>query len=159
MSDLISDGKTKVVWLSSISSQTAPTAAELNAGADYTLRITPDGLKIDPTTADVDTNSLGSRFDTMTVGRVGFSPEITFKRGSTPQEEAPYTTLTYGTEGFLVVRRGVDFETAFAAGQLVEVYPMVCGERQNMSPAANEVMKFVSPLKVRSAPSTAATVA
>ncbi|MFE5771445.1 hypothetical protein ACFQ7O_24130 [Streptomyces sp. NPDC056485] len=159
MSDLISDGKTRVVWLSSISSQTAPTAAELNAAQDFTQRITPDGLKIDPTTASVDTGSLASRIDTGTVGRVGFQPELTFKRGSTPQEEAPYTTLTYGVEGFLVVRRGIDFETAFQAGQTVEVYPMVCGERQNQSPAANEVMKFVSPMMVRAAPSTAATVA
>ena len=45
MSDLINDGMTKVVWVSSIANINAPTVAELNAGADYTPRITPDGLK------------------------------------------------------------------------------------------------------------------
>jgi hypothetical protein len=60
MSDLISDGMTKVVWASSISNINAPTTTELNAGSDFTTRITPDGLKIDPSTADVDTSSLAS---------------------------------------------------------------------------------------------------
>ncbi|MEV5138426.1 hypothetical protein AB0K71_05710 [Streptomyces syringium] len=159
MSDLISDGKTKVCWASSLTSQTAPTATELNALADYTLRITPDGLKIDPDTAEVDTSSLGSRFDTMETGRVKFSVELTFKKGTTVQEQAPWSTLTYGTHGYLVVRRGIDYETAFAAGQNVEVYPVACGEPAEQPPAANEVSKFVSKMMLTSAPTTRATVA
>jgi hypothetical protein len=159
MSDLISDGKTRVVWASSIANISAPTVAELTAAADYTKRITPDGLKIDPTTADVDNSSLASRYDTKTVGRVGFDPEITFKRGTTPAEDAPYKTLKYGTSGYLVVRRGVDFEVAWAVGQDVEVYPITCGERANISPAANEVAKFSSPMKVTDQPATDAVVA
>ncbi|MGA5635081.1 hypothetical protein [Streptomyces lydicamycinicus] len=159
MSDLISDGKTKVVWAPSLSSQTAPTAAELNALADYTARITPDGLKIDPDTADVDTSSLASRFDTAEAGRVKFDIELTFKRGTTTQEELPWTTLTYGTHGCLVARRGIDFETAFAAGQNVEVYPVVCGEPASQPPAANEVSKFVSKMLLTNAPTTRAVVA
>ena len=157
--DLISDGKTRVVWASSLSSQTAPTAAELNALADYTSRITPDGLKIDPDTADVDTSSLASRFDTAEAGRVKFDIELTFKRGTTTQEELPWQTLTYGVHGCLVVRRGIDFETAFAAGQNVEVYPSVCGEPASQPPAANEVSKFTSKMLLTSAPTTRATVA
>ncbi|MFD6421033.1 hypothetical protein [Streptomyces sp. NPDC060198] len=159
MADLISDGKTRVVWAASIANINAPTVAELTAAADYTARITPDGLKVDPTTADVDTNSLASRYDTKTVGRVGYDAELTFKRGTTPADDAPYKTLKYGTNGYLVVRRGIDFETAWAAGQDVEVYPMVCGERANSAPAANEVAKFVSPMKVTTQPATDAVVA
>lgn len=159
MSDLISDGKTKVVWASSISNLAAPTTTELNAGNDFTTRITPDGLKLDPSTADVDTSSLASTFDTKTVGRVGFDVEVTFKRGTTTPEDLPYTTLKYGVSGYLVVRRGVDYSTAWASGQKCEVYPITCGEPANSSPAANEVMKFVSKMSVTSAPQTAATVA
>lgn len=159
MSDLINDGMTKVVWASSIANINAPTTTELNAGSDFTTRITPDGLKIDPSTADVDTSSLASTFDTKTVGRVGFEPELTFKRGTTGGEDLPYTTLKYGVSGYLVVRRGVAYATAWAAGQKAEVYPITCGEPQNVSPAANEVMKFVSPMKVTNPPATAATVA
>lgn len=159
MADLISDGKTRVAWLSTVANINAPTVAELTAGADYTKRITPDGLKLDPSTADVDTGSLASTFDTKTVGRVGFDVELTFKRGDTVGDDAPYTTLKYGVSGFLVVRRGLAYNTAWASGQKVEVYPITCGEPQNSSPTANEVMKFVSPMKVTDAPATAATVA
>lgn len=159
MADLISDGKTRVAWLSTVANINAPTVAELTAGADYTKRITPDGLKTDPSTADVDTSSLASTFDTKTVGRIGVDVELTFKRGDTVGDDAPYTTLKYGVSGFLVIRRGVPYTTAWATGQKVEVYPITCGEPQNSSPAANEVMKFVSPMKVTDAPATAATVA
>jgi hypothetical protein len=159
MADLISDGKTRVAWLSTVANINAPTVAELTAGADYTKRITPDGLKTDPSTADVDTSSLASTFDTKTVGRVGFDVEITFKRGDNPTDDAPYSTLKYGVSGYLVVRRGVAYSTAWTTGQKCEVYPITCGEPQNSSPAANEVMKFVSPMRVTDAPATAATVA
>ncbi|KIZ16833.1 hypothetical protein [Streptomyces natalensis] len=159
MSDLISDGNTKVVWVSSIASIAAPTAVELNAGLDWTTRLTPDGLKCDPTTADVNTSSLASTFDTNQPGRRSYSCEITYKRGSTPTEDSPYTTLVYNTSGYLVVRRGQLFSTSFATGDKVEVYPVTAGEVQNIAPAANEVSKAMSPLKVTSDPATRATVA
>ncbi|MFL4904817.1 hypothetical protein ACJ6WF_16920 [Streptomyces sp. MMS24-I2-30] len=159
MADLISDGKTRVAWLSTVANINAPTVAELTAGADYTKRITPDGLKLDPSTADVDTSSLASTFDTKTVGRVGFDVELTFKRGDNATDDAPYSTLKYGVSGFLVVRRGTAYTTAWATSQKCEVYPITCGEPQNSSPAANEVMKFVSPMRVTDAPATSATVA
>ncbi|MET8765863.1 hypothetical protein [Streptomyces sp. NPDC004658] len=159
MSDLIADGKTRVAWATSIANIQAPTVAELTAAADYTRRITPDGLKTDPSTADVDTGSLASKVDTKTVGRVGYEVEVTFKRGTTVQEDAPYNTLKYGVSGYLVVRRGIDYETAWATGQQVEVYPITCGERMNVAPAANEVAKFTSPMKVTDAAATDALVA
>ncbi|GAA5033184.1 phage tail tube protein [Streptomyces siamensis] len=159
MSDLINDGMTRVYWVPSIANINAPTVAELNAGQDFTPRITPDGLKVDPSTADVDTSSLASTFDTKTVGRIGYDNELTFKRGTTGAEDLPYTTLRYGVSGYLAIRRGVAYTTAWATSQKCEIYPTVCGEPQNVAPAGNEVMKFVSPMKVTSAPATAATVA
>jgi uncharacterized membrane protein len=159
MSDLITDGNTKVCWVSSIANITAPTAAELNAGFDWTNRLTPDGLKTDPTTADVNTSSLASQFDTVQPGRRSYVCEITFKRGSTPTEDQPYSTLSYQTAGFLVVRRGVAYATAFATGDKCEVYPVAAGEPQNIAPTANEVLKVMVPLKVTSDPATRAVVA
>ncbi|MGW1160361.1 phage tail tube protein [Streptomyces sp. NPDC002519] len=159
MSDLISDGNTKVAFATSIASITAPTAAELTAATDWTSRLTPDGLKTDPSTADVDTSSLASTFTTNQPGRRSYTVELTFKRGSTPTEDNPYSTLVYGATGFIIVRRGVSYTTAFATGDKVEVYPVAAGEPQNIAPAANEVSKFMSPLKVTSDPATRATVA
>lgn len=159
MSDLISDGKTRVAWASSIANINAPTVAELGVAADFTARITPDGLKIDPSTASVDTSSLASTYDTSTAGRVSLDNEVTFKRGDTVQDDAPYATLKWGVTGYLVVRRGVAYTAAWTVGQKVEVYPTTCGEPKNSPPAANEVMKFASPMMVSTQPATAATVA
>jgi hypothetical protein len=159
MADLISDGNTKVSWVASIANLNAPTASELNAGFDWTLRLTPDGLKTDPTTADVDTSSLGSTFSTTAPGRRSYDVELTFKRGSTPTEDQPYTTLLYNTAGNVVVRRGMAYGTAYATGQTVEVYPVAVGEPANVAPAANEINKFTSAMKVTSDPATRATVA
>lgn len=159
MSDLISDGMTRVVWAASLANLAAPTVAEITAAQELTFRITPDGLKLDPTTADVDTGSLGSKFDTMEVGRIKYDTELTFKRGDTTQEDWPYQNLKLKTRGVLIVRRGIDVETAWAVGQQVEAYPLVCGERANVAPAANEVMKFISPIKVYAPPATDALVA
>ncbi|MFB7288975.1 phage tail tube protein [Actinacidiphila glaucinigra] len=157
--DLINDGMTKVCWATSIANINSPTAAECNAALDFTTRVTPDGLKTDPSTADVDNSSLASTFDTKTVGRIGFDCELTCKKGTTTPENLPFTTLKYGVTGYLLVRRGVAYNTAFAAGQKVEVYPVICGEPMNIAPAANEVAKFTSPLKVTDQPNTNATVA
>jgi hypothetical protein len=158
MSDLISDGNTKVSWVATIANINAPTAAELNGGSDWTTRITPDGLKTDPATADVDTSSLGSTFTTNQPGRRAYTVEVTFKRGTLgTSDDQPYTTLVYNAAGYLVVRRGVAYGTAYATGDKVEVYPVSAGEAQNIAPAANEVSKFMSPLKVTSDPATHAT--
>lgn len=160
MSDLISDGNTKVSWCASIANINAPTATELNAGSDWTLRVTPDGLKTDPTTADVDTSSLGSTFTTNQPGRRAYDVAVTFKRGTLgSSDDQPYTTLTYNTPGYLVVRRGVAFATAYATGDKIEIYPVSVGEPQNIAPAANEVSKFMSPMKVTTDAATHSTVA
>lgn len=159
MSDVINDGKTRVAWVTTIANIAAPTAAELNAGLDFTTRITPDGLSIPAETADVDNSSLASTFTTNRAGRRSFSPEVTFKRGDTAGDDLPWTTLTYQTLGYLVVRRVLPYTTAWAAAQKVEVYPVECGERNSIPPAPNEVAKFTSQMKLREEPNTNATVA
>lgn len=159
MSDVINDGKTRVYWVTTIANIATPTVAELDAGQDFTERITPDGLNIPAETADVDNSSLASTFTTMRAGRRSFSPEVTFKRGDTAGDDAPWDTLTYQTLGYLVVRRILAYTTAWAAGQDVEVYPVECGERNTIPPAPNEVAKFTSQMKLREEPNTSAVVA
>jgi hypothetical protein len=160
MADLVNDGQTTVWWVPSIANIHTPTTAEIAAGSDWTDRFTPDGLKTDNTTADVPTSSLASVQDTNEAGRIGYTIEMTLKRGTLGSAaDAPYRTLTYKTYGNWVVRRGVAYGTAVAAGQQVEVFPVVCGERMPIAPAANEVMKFTSPAKLVSPADTNATVA
>src|ERR1043165_688092 len=101
MSDLINDGMTKVVWASSIANINAPTTTELNAGSDFTTRVTPDGLKVDPSTAAADPPPLAPPSDAKPVGSVAYAPALTFKRGPTGGEALPYTTLKYNVSGYL----------------------------------------------------------
>jgi len=159
VSDVIVDGKTRVYWVPSISNISAPTVAELDAGLDFTQRITPDGLTVTPETASVDNSNLASTFNTERAGRRGFTVELTCKRGDTPTDDLPWTTLTYKETGFLAVRRILPYETDWTAGQETEVYPVECGEPQQTPPAPNEVAKFMSPLKLTSDPDTRAVVA
>lgn len=159
MSDVINDGKTKVAWVTTIANIASPTVAELNAGFDFTTRVTPDGLNIPAETADVDNSSLASTFSTNRAGRRSFSPEATFKRGDNATDDRPWTTLTYQTMGYLVVRRVLPYTTAWAVGQSVEVYPVECGERNSIPPAPNEVAKFTSQMKLREEPNINAVVA
>ena len=157
MSDLLTDGNTRVSFCTAIANIHAPTTAELNAGTSLESLITPDGLKIDASTDSVDTSSLASTFTTSGAGRRKFTIELTLKR-QTPTDTA-FNLLPYRTSGYLVVRRNTTATTAWTTGQVIEVYPVQTGTRQLVSPAANEVAKFVSPMMLTSDADDAAVIA
>lgn len=50
-------------------------------------------------------------------------------------------TLTPGSTHYLVVRRGIAFDTASADGQKVWVTPIKAGQYQDLPPEANSVLK------------------
>lgn len=156
MADLVSDGKIRVTWVTSIANIAAPTVAELNAGLRLDTLMTPDGLQTNPSTDDVDTSSLSSTFNTQRAGRRGFDNALTMKRQDSG--DTARSTLVYRANGFLVVRRDLDASTANATSQKVEVYPSECGEP---APAygPNAVQAYTVPLKNTSEPNTNATVA
>lgn len=158
MPDLVSDGFTRISWVPSIANIAAPTTAELNAGTLVHDRVTPDGLKVDASTAKVDTSNVASTFSTEKAGRTSFDNSLTLKRqdGSDAMFQ---TTFRKNQTGFLVIRRNLASGTAWASTQRVEVYPSECGEPQLVSPAANEVQKYTVPLMVTAEPATNAVVA
>lgn len=140
MADIISDGKVKVTWVTSLSSTTSPSAAELSAGTDLEAFITPDGLSIEIGDDSVDTSALNSTFSTTKAGRGTVSIEVTLKDQG--RDQVPYSTFDNRPAGFLVVRRNIDSATAYASGQYVEVYSCTAGDHKIQPPAANEVAKF-----------------
>lgn len=156
MADLVSDGKIRVTWVTAISNIAAPTVAELNAGLRLDTQMTPDGLQTTPSTDDVDTSSLSSTFNTTRAGRRGFDNAVTVKRQDTA--DTVRSTLVFRANGFLVVRRDLDANTAFAVSQKVEVYPSECGEP---TPAygPNTIQSYTVPMKNTIEPNTTATVA
>lgn len=159
MADVFADGNTRVSWVPAISNQNAPTTAELNAGTLLQSVLTADGVVgFEASSAEVDTSSLASTFNTKTVGRDDFSGTmLRLKKQS--GTDTVYNTLTRGTSGFVVIRRGILETTAYASTQAIEVYPVTCGQTRNLAPEANSVQKYEVPTPITAAPSLRAAVA
>jgi hypothetical protein len=159
MPDITADGKTRVYWVTTIANTAAPTTTELNAGISLQSTLTADGLNgLAPDTADVDTSSLASTFNTTVNGRTSFSNTmLRLKKQS--GTDTIFTTLVRDTAGYLVVRRSVTESTAWASAQAVEVYPALCGEVARMDPEPNSVERYQIPIKITASPSLRAAVA
>lgn len=166
MADIIVDGMTRVAWVPTIANIGSPTVAELNAGILLTTTLTPDGLmNFQADTADVDTSSLGSTYDTVDNGRDSFK-NTGLRLKKQDGTDTVYTTLVKGATGNIVIRRDVDRNTAWASGQgnggtngTLAVFPAKCARRKRLDPAKNEVTKYEVPIKIYAAPNEDAVVA
>lgn len=159
MPDSLADGRTRVAWVSTIANINAPTTAELNAGTLLHSLLTPDGLMgFQPDTADVDVSALDSTFNTTVAGRASFSGTGLRLKKQTGTDTV-YNLLVRDLAGYVVIRRDSTADTAWAAGDKVEVYPSVLGEVRNLDPEANSVHKYEVPVKVSLQPQLRATVA
>lgn len=160
MADVFADGNTRVAFVPTISNIAAPTTAELNAGTLLQSFITSDGLMgFEATTAEVDTTSLASTFNTKTIGRDDFSGTGLRLKKQTYGSDTVFTTLVRATSGYIAIRRGVTESTAWTSTQAVEIYPVTCGQRKMLAPEANSVQKYEVPTPITSAPNLAAAVA
>lgn len=161
MADLLADGNVKATWVPSIADISAPTVAELTGGSAVDLEwvITADGLDVKGDTASVDNTALASTSETEDTGRIKRDLSLTVKRKDNTSEDVGWATLTYKALGNLVLRRTLPVDTAYAAGQEVEVHPVRCGEPIMMAPEKNSVQKFNVKLFNHTASDTRAVVA
>lgn len=160
MADVFADGNTRVSWVPAISNIAAPTTTELNAGTLLQSFITGDGLMgFEASTAEVNTTALASTFDTKTIGRDSFSGTALRLKKQTYGSDTVFTTLTRGTSGYIVIRRGITETTAWATSQNVETYPVTCGQTKYLNPEANSVQRYEVPMPITSAPNLRAVVA
>jgi len=160
VADVYADGNVRVAYVAAISNQAAPTTTELNAGILLQSTLTADGLVgFEATTAEVDTSKLASAFNTKTIGRDDYSGTMLRLVKQTVGADTVRSTLTRGTTGYVVIRRGILETTAWASSQQIEVYPIICGRRKELTPTANSVMKYEIPTPITAAPSPDATVA
>jgi hypothetical protein len=160
VADVFADGNTRVSFVSAIASQAAPTTAELNAGVLLQSFLTADGLMgFEASSAEVDTTALASTFNTKTIGRDDFSGTGLRLKKQTYGSDTVFSTLTRGTSGYIVIRRGTTESTAWASTQAVEVYPVTCGQTKFLAPEANSVQKYEVPTPVTAAPTLRGAVA
>jgi hypothetical protein len=157
--DLLGDGNVKATFCLTIADVSSPTATECNAGVDLQEYITKDGLGISPEQAAVDNTALASRDETEDAGTVKYSIELTVKRKEVALEDVGWNTLVDRQLGYLVVRRNLPHETAYAAGQSVEVYPVRCGRPNMQPPELNAAQRFISKLFNHTTADTDALVA
>ena len=145
MADILNDGNVAAWFVASIANIAAPSAGtEIGAAGTLALhnRATPDGLKVPAATDTIDNSKLGSTFSTSRVGRRKFDGiSVKYQVGDQTADKAFDTTLVYGAQGYLVVRRGISVSTAAASGQSVEVYPVQCEEPVVSDPAPNTIQE------------------
>ncbi|HEY9414794.1 MAG TPA: hypothetical protein VIQ30_08565 [Pseudonocardia sp.] len=162
MGDVFADGNVRVAFVPTIANIASPTTTELNAVGSLLLQntLTADGLMgFEATTAEVDTTSLASTFNTKGIGRDDYSSTGLRLKKQTVGADTIRTTLTRGTTGYIVIRRGIAETTAWASTQQVEVYPIICGRRKELSPEANTVMRYEVPTPITTAPNPDAVIA
>jgi hypothetical protein len=132
-----SDDNWLVLWVPTIADTDAPTDAELLAGTKITYSLTPDGWNPSQSQATIADNRLTLGQALERPGRKTKSLTVKYVSGS--EDDVAADVLVEGTEGNIVVRRGVPNGTAVAAGQKVTIWPVKCGEQIENPPVENGV--------------------
>lgn len=159
MADVIINGNWRIWSVPSIANIAAPTTTELNAGVAYEMLLTPDGFQGFATTTNwVDTSPLGGTFATKQPGTVDFGDmSLTFKWQSGVDTIFNTLVINYATN--IVVRRRVPRATAWTSGQLLQVYPIVCGQFTPRDYESNVVDTFTVPVGPSLAPELRSVIA
>lgn len=143
------DGNLRVAYVSAIADTDFPTLAELTAVTtkDLSCYITSDGFQTTLDEQTITDNRLCSKATFERPGR--WQKQMTLSYVHNPDsavDNVAYLTLTYLTTGFIVARWGVAFDTAFADGDLVDVYPIQAGKPMKNPPAENTVLTVTQKL-------------
>jgi hypothetical protein len=147
MARLMFPGTGKIRWVTTLSSVTAPTAIQVNAGVDLTPWLRQDGLNRTMSGNETDTADARDTFNRSDIGTYDATLECTFLRDTDEAEDDAFTTLPRGTRGYMVVA-----PFGWATGGLVavaddrcEVWPAVVSSRGPESEGANkaQVIKII----------------
>jgi hypothetical protein len=155
MARQIADGEVRIYWVSSISSEAAPTVAEITGGTELTGFLSSLDTPLDGEQAD--TSALDSAFNTSVPGTFGGGATGTFYRDDTT--DTAWTTLVRGTAGFIVVRRFGGSSVAIAISDSVEVWPATVITRSSTTLDRNNTQMFSAEFSITSEPTLNAVVA
>jgi hypothetical protein len=138
------DGYQAVKFVQTIANLAAPVASsEINAvssveGSGY---ITSTGFANAVTENTTPDGRLASVQDFEQPSRIAHQLTLTYVHNSdSAGDNAFYLALAYGTVGFIVVRYGILWDTAWQAGDVVDIYPVKAGWRMKVPKADNTVM-------------------
>lgn len=137
---VVNDGNHLLLAVPSLADPAEPTVAELTDPTvlDLTCYLTDSGWTPNMQQARVPDARLCSREDYELPGRIGFQPTLIYVTNpENPGEDQAAVTLVPDSTMFLVWRPLVPYEQPIQAGDLVNVYPVQFGERENTDPAMN----------------------
>lgn len=137
---VVSDGNVLVLWVPTIADPDAPTVAELTAvsALDVSCYFTDSGWNPNLSEDEATDNRLCSRQNYGKPGRQKIEmPLVYVSNPDDPAEDEAALTLLVNTTGYFVDRRGVAFEQAIAAGDIVTVFPVTLGAQADSPPTAN----------------------
>lgn len=148
-----SDGNVKATWVPAFADPANPTVSEIEAAGafDVSCYLTGDGLNPGADEQTVTDPRLCSRQDFEQPGRLTDSLEVGYVyRAQEPLSATnkAFTTLKRGTAGYLVLRWGLAYETAWATSQIVDVYPAKCGVQRKQQPEGNSILKVMQKMFV-----------
>lgn len=139
---VLAEGNVKAVFVPTLASQTAPSAATLNAGEDISCYLMPDWDGPTASQNTGDSRRFCSRQTFSQLGRVSWSiaPLVyTYDpQNAGGDANAVYDALAEGNEGFLVIGYGIDPADAFAATDIVDVFPVQAGVQVKSARGSDE---------------------
>lgn len=147
MARLMFPGTGKLRWVTTLSSITAPTVAQINAGVDLTPWLRQDGLNRSMSGNETDVADARDTFNRSDIGTYDAQCEVTFLRDSVAADDDAFTTLARGTRGYLVIAPmgwATGAVTATAADRC-EVWTAVVSSRGPEAEGANkaQVLKVI----------------
>ena len=151
---VLADGTIAARWVPVLANPLLPTLAEMNAAGsvDLSCYLTPTGLAVATEEAAVNDDRLCSRETYEQPGRITDTLELTYvydPQNKVPAENRAFVTLKRNTRGFIVCRWGVDFENPLAVADVLDVYPVTCGEQRKQPGEANSTLKTMQKMFVR----------
>lgn len=140
-------GNLRVAVLDLLDDLDFPSLTQVEAGVDVTCDLAT--LSLSSTTQTIDrTPWRGDLVRQDPVREVFTGPHLVGFRFTQPEPEPLWDLAVFRAEKTLVVRRGVPYETAWAASQVVSVYVVQFGARSTTDPSEDVVETFVLPLFV-----------
>jgi hypothetical protein len=139
-------GRCRITICSTIADISAPTVAELNAGTMISGMIPHDGLGISHETASISRTRWYSNSEIEAPSRYKITMLLKGYRHIADADNVLWNLFpTFRAHKYVVVRRGPDTTTAWAAGNVVEVYEFYQGKR---TPDTAQASSFTVPLFV-----------
>ena len=157
MPKTLADGRTKLVALTAAPADPeAPTVAELTAGVDLSCKILKSDYRLSATGSDtINEAELCSTGNAVTYGASNYEGTVTVFRyldatgaPETGEDDAWDALKAKGTTLWLVEREGPEYDSAWAAGDEVDVYEVVTDSPQKPTDRTGFIKRTV-PLGVQ----------